>query len=107
MSRRLSRYVSCAKDMHRNWSKQRNERTLASPPYLVTNLPKVFHGANSMTCAKTSLPAYIADPRKKAGSLPQKHFVVQVVDTQKTHVLLGRSESYASLIGKLSDTTES
>jgi len=73
---------------------------------LVTSLPKVFHGANSMTCAKTSLPAYIGDPWQKAGSLPQKRLAVQVVDTQKAHVLLGRSDGYAGLIGKLSDTTE-
>ena len=59
MSRRLSRYVNCAKAIDRNWSRQLKVRTLKSPRYFATRRRKVCHGANSMSCENTVLPMCI------------------------------------------------
>src|SRR6266700_1562307 len=67
--------------MHRNWSRQLKLRTLKSPRYFLTSRRKVCHGANSITWAKTSLPAYIRGPGVNPGSLPQFAFATQVVNT--------------------------
>ena len=58
--------------MHRNWSRQLNVRTLKLPRYLVTRRRNVYHGANSMTCAKTSLPACIGASQKPLERLAAK-----------------------------------
>src|SRR5581483_1662547 len=71
--------------MHKNRSRQLKERTLKSPRYLPTKRRNVCHGANSMTWAKTSLPACIAASRINPESLPQTASFVQIVHTLESH----------------------
>ena len=60
-------------------------RTLKSPRYLATKRRNVCHGANSITWANTSLPAYIQISRENPGSLRFLASVVQVVNTWKSY----------------------
>ena len=85
MSLRLSRKVICANAMLKNWSRQLKVRTLKSPRYLATKRRNVCHGANSITWANTSLPAYIQISRENPGSLRFLASVVQVVNTWKSY----------------------
>src|SRR3990172_4034744 len=62
MSRRLSRKVSRAKAMQRNWSRQVNFWTLYSPRYRSTHFRNSRTGRNSTNCAKTVLPEFIGHP---------------------------------------------
>ena len=63
-------------------------RTLKSARYFATRRRKVCHGANSITWAKTSLPAYIQISRVNPGSLRFLVSVVQVVNTWKSYETL-------------------
>jgi hypothetical protein len=60
MSRKLSRYVICAKAMMRNCSVQRRVRTRRSPSYFATRRSKLVHGTKSMTCEKSVRPVFTA-----------------------------------------------
>src|SRR5450759_3009907 len=62
LSRRLSRYVTCANAITRKCSVQRSVRTRTSPPYFRTMRSKLVHGTKSMTCEKRVRPAYMVTP---------------------------------------------
>jgi hypothetical protein len=59
MSRRLSRYVSCAKAMERNWSQQEKLRSRWLPRYRSTQRANALCGTRLMSCAKTVRPWFI------------------------------------------------
>src|SRR5271157_3931494 len=63
--------------MARYCSPQLSVRTRLSPPYRTTIRLKVFHGRNSISWAKSVLPAFIGDSRDDPGSLLR----LQIVDT--------------------------
>src|SRR5450756_211770 len=65
MSRRLSRYVTCANAITRKCSVQRSVRTPISPPYFTAMRSKLVQGTNSITCEKRVRPEYMAVPRLK------------------------------------------
>src|SRR5271166_4448826 len=63
--------------MARYCSPQLSVRTRLSPSYRATIRLKVFHGRNSISWAKSVLPAFIGDSRDDPGSLLR----LQIVDT--------------------------
>lgn len=67
--------------------RQENVRTLKSPRYLLTRQRNVCHGANSMSCAKMSLPACIYASRESPGRLPNTVAPIQIVNTLTRHEL--------------------
>src|SRR5271169_3907927 len=71
--------------MQRNWSRQLKLRTLKSPRYCATKRRNVCHGANSITCANTSLPLCIAASPEIRGRLPASPVRIQIVNRGDRH----------------------
>src|SRR5271163_1720042 len=63
--------------MARYCSPQFSVRTRSSPPYRATIRPKVFHGRNSIKCAKRVLPVFTGASLENF----QRMLRVQIVDT--------------------------
>src|SRR5271157_946831 len=71
MSRKLSRYVSCAKAMARNCSVQARVRTRRSPPWRSTLRAKVLQGRKSINWANSVLPGVMGGaPRDSPQNCP-------------------------------------
>src|SRR5215207_4380198 len=87
MSRRLSRNVSCAKAMHRYWSRHEKLLTLCSPSYLATQRRNVVSGKCCVSCAKTSLPSFIGDPRDKIHRRVAETVIRVQIETREKHEL--------------------
>src|ERR1700685_2271131 len=84
MSRRLSRYVICAKAMMRNCSPQRRLRTRTSPPYRVTIRSKLVHGTKSITCENSVRPTFTVRPPIGKIGHPTANSQIQVqIDTKQ------------------------
>src|SRR5215510_12401204 len=60
-------------------------RTLKSPRYFLTKRRKVYHGANSMSWAKTRLPLCISTSRVSPERVPKTPWRIQIVNSFECH----------------------
>src|SRR5271157_2151723 len=79
---------------------------LKSPRYFATRRRKVCHGANSITCANTSLPACIESPPEIPKRIPKRTLPVQIVNTFTRHEIPCQPLTCEQALPRVSDATE-